>query len=59
MMPLHWLFRMRRWVTHPPPWHRVLLVLGVVAACLLLVGLEWVFGWPDWLTLSRTGRPFR
>jgi hypothetical protein len=25
----------------------------VIALCLLVVGIEWLFGWPDWLTLNR------
>ena len=33
-----WLLRMARWARHPPSPGRVALVLGVVAACLLLVG---------------------
>ena len=50
---LGWLVRARRWAQNPPSAGQVKLVFGVIAACLLIAGLEWVFGWPDWLTLNR------
>ncbi len=45
--------RAKRWARHPPPARRVALVLGVVAVCLAVAGAEWLFGWPDWLTVNR------
>jgi hypothetical protein len=48
-----WLARASRWARHPPSEGRVKLVLGVVALCLLIAGVEWIFGWPDWLTVNR------
>jgi hypothetical protein len=54
-----WLMRMARWARNPPSPGRVRLVLGVVAACLLIVAIEQVFGWPDALTVNGTGRGFR
>lgn len=50
-----WLVRMARWARHPPSARRVLLVAGVIAACLALVAVERWVGWPDWLTVSGTG----
>jgi hypothetical protein len=50
---LGWLVRMRGWVANPPSMGRVKLVVGVVVACLALVIIERVFGWPDWLTLPK------
>jgi hypothetical protein len=50
---LTWLIRVKRWAMRPPSEGRVKLVLGVVAVALLLAGLEWAFGWPDWLTPNR------
>jgi hypothetical protein len=50
---LTWLVRAKRWAMRPPSEGRVKLVLGVVAVALLLAGLEWAFGWPDWLTPNR------
>ncbi|MBI1217883.1 MAG: hypothetical protein GC186_04980 [Rhodobacteraceae bacterium] len=53
MDPLRWLLRMSRWSRHPPPARQVAVVLGVVAACLLLAGIEHVWGWPAWATVNR------
>ena len=58
MNQMLWLMRAKRWVQNPPSEGRVKLVLGVVAICLVLAGFEWVFGWPDWLTVNRmTAKP--
>ncbi len=51
-MNLHWLMRMAQWARNPPSWGRVKLVLGVVAVCGALVGIETIWGWPDWLTVN-------
>ncbi|VDC31970.1 hypothetical protein [Pseudogemmobacter humi] len=53
MDPMRWLLRAKRWAAHPPPMRRVLLVLGVIAACLALAAFEWIWGWPAWLTVNR------
>ena len=55
-MNLFWLLRMARWARNPPSAARVKLVLGVIAACLLLIGFEWLWGWPDWLTTQKIPR---
>ena len=52
MDPMHWMLRAKRWAQNPPPLRRVLLVLGVIAACLLLGAFEWLWGWPDWLAVN-------
>jgi hypothetical protein len=49
-----WLLRAARWARNPPSSGRVKLVLGVIAACLVLVGIEHFWGWPDFLTVSKT-----
>ena len=56
-----WFLRMKKWARNPPSAARVKLVLGVIVACLLIFGYEWLFGWPDWLTPNRVpgGRMFR
>lgn len=59
MMPLHWLLRMRRWIDNPPSLRKVILIASVVGLCLGLAAWEWLFGWPEALTLSRTPRSFR
>jgi hypothetical protein len=48
-----WLLRASRWVRNPPSEGRVRLVLGVVVLCLMIVGVEALFGWPEWLTVNR------
>ncbi|MFT7058569.1 MAG: hypothetical protein ACJASV_001070 [Pseudorhodobacter sp.] len=53
------LLRMARWARKPPSEGHVKLVLGVVAFCLLLFGIEYFFGWPDWLTLDGGGHAHR
>jgi hypothetical protein len=53
MNQLIWLLRAKRWVQNPPSARRVVLILGVVAACLALAAVEWLVGWPDWLTPDR------
>ncbi|MES2144097.1 MAG: hypothetical protein V4516_06985 [Pseudomonadota bacterium] len=50
---LGWFVRMRGWIEKPPSMGRVKLVVGVVALCFLVVIIERVFGWPDWLTLPK------
>lgn len=52
-MNLTWLMRMAKWVRRPPSEARVKLVVGVVLACLALGLIEWLWGWPDWLTVER------
>jgi hypothetical protein len=47
-----WLIRMQRWVRRPPSMARVKLVVGVIAICLALYGIEHIFGWPTALTVS-------
>lgn len=56
-MNLTWLLRMARWARHPPSPRRVKLVLGVAAACLLLWGIEQIWGWPDWLMVNGKLKP--
>jgi hypothetical protein len=51
-----WLLRMKRWVQHPPSLRRVLLVVGVVGVCLIIAGIESIWGWPDWLTVNKVRR---
>ncbi|MDF3855778.1 hypothetical protein ACDP63_16035 [Paracoccus sp. P2] len=53
MNNLIWLIRASRWARNPPSAQRVKLVLAVIAAGLLLAGLEHVGLWPDWATTER------
>lgn len=60
-MNLTLLLRITRWIRNPPSPGRAMLILGVIAACLILAGIELFVGWPDWLTTSGDvrGRPPR
>ena len=52
-----WLLRASQWARNPPPARRVWLVLGVVALCLVLAGIErMVGGTPQ--EAPRTSQPF-
>ena len=51
-MNLRWFLRMARWARNPPSPGYVTLVLAVIALCLILVGIEHFFGWPDALTVN-------
>ncbi len=42
-MNFHHLLRMKRYAQNPPSISRVKLVLGVVAICLAIAGVEWLF----------------
>lgn len=53
---LHWLLRASRWARHPPSERRVALALAVIGACILLVLVERLLGWPEVLTPNAVGR---
>ena len=53
--PLHFL-RMARWARRPASEKRVKLVLGVIAIALIIFGLEWIFGTPEWMQIDSTPR---
>lgn len=55
-MTERWLLRMARWARRPPSANRVRLVLGVLALCLLIAGLQKGFGWPEALTVNGPAR---
>ena len=48
--------RMAKWARKPPSDQRVKLFLAVLALCLVLFGLDRIFGWPDFLTISGPPR---
>ncbi len=56
MLGPHWFFRMKRWAQHPPSPKKVALVLGIVAVCLALYGLEKGGLLPEWMAAERVGR---
>ena len=51
-MDLGWILRMTQWVRHPPSSRQVRFMLAAVALCLIVVGVEHVWGWPDWLHVN-------
>ena len=56
-MNLRHLLRAARWARNPPSARRVALVLGIVAVCLALAGLEWAGLLPDTLALDPRPKP--
>jgi hypothetical protein len=55
-MNMFHLLRMAKWARNPPSAKRVMLVLGVVAICLALFGLEYYGMLPEWMALERMPR---
>lgn len=53
MMNPIWLIRMAQWARNPPPPQKVKLVFGVIALCIVIFGIEWLFGWPEWLVPQK------
>lgn len=53
-MNTRWLLRMSRWARNPPSAKRVKFVFAIVAICLALFALEYMFGVPDWMKIERT-----
>ncbi len=51
-MDLTWLLRMTRWLRHPPAARQVRFMLVAVALALAFVGVEHLWGWPDWLRVN-------
>ncbi|WP_369914626.1 hypothetical protein [Maritimibacter sp. 55A14] len=50
---------MAKWAHRPPSERRVKIVLSIIALCLLLGGIEYFIGWPDWLTTNGGARGAR
>jgi hypothetical protein len=48
-----WFLRMAKWARHPPSASRVILVLSVIGISIVLFGIDYFFGWPEWLTPDR------
>ncbi len=54
-----WFLRMARLVRHPPSVRLAALWVGVILVCLLIGGAEWLWGWPDWLTVNGKMRKLK
>lgn len=57
MNNLTWLIRASKWARHPPSMKMVILVFSIIAAGLVMVGLEKLDLWPDWATVERNRGP--
>jgi len=55
---LRMLMQAKRLAERPPSFRRVVFFAAVIAASLLLAGIEAFVGWPDWLTVD-SGRIIR
>ncbi len=51
MNPL-WFLRMARWARRPPSALHIKVFLCVLALGLTLAGIEYFWGWPEWLTVN-------
>ena len=56
MNMVRWLMRARLWVARPPSPARIKLVFGIIGVGLILAGIEWIWGWPDFLTVNPPQR---
>lgn len=55
MRLVHFL-RMAKWARRPPSARRAMLVGGVIVLCLILYGIEQLFGFPEgWMPGARPG----
>ena len=58
-MNIRWLFRMARWAQSPPSEKRVKFVFAIIAICLVIFGIEYFVGWPDWMSMDPSNRRMR
>ncbi len=49
-MNQRWLLRAKRWAQNPPSLARIKFIATILAICILLYGIEQIWGWPAWLT---------
>lgn len=52
-MNQRWLLMAKRWAQNPPSPTKIKFVAAIIAVCLLLFGVEQLWGWPEWLTPNR------
>ncbi len=55
-MDPRWLMQAKRWARNPPSRRKVFAVLGIVAVCAGLYGLEQAGLLPDWMQAERGAR---
>ena len=49
-------FQMAKWARHPPSAQRIKLMIAVLMICVVLFGIDRIFGWPDFLTMQNAPR---
>ena len=54
---MRWFVMMKRWAQNPPSPARIRFVFGIIALCLILYGVERLWGWPAWLTPNNVSAP--
>jgi hypothetical protein len=52
MNPQRWLLKSKLWAKNPPSMKKVIFYASIIAACLAVAGLEFLFGWPEWLKID-------
>lgn len=52
MNQMRWLMKAKRWAQNPPSARQVMFYGAIIAACLAIAAVEWIWGWPDWLTVN-------
>lgn len=50
--PIRILLRAKRLAQNPPSMRKVVMYGGFIAASLVVAGIEWLWGWPAWLTVD-------
>jgi uncharacterized membrane protein len=50
------LLRMAMWVRNPPSRQQVYVMAAVVAFAAVIVTIEWLGYWPDWMRVERLPR---
>ena len=48
-----WFLRAKRWAQNPPSWGKIKFVAAIIAVCLVLYGIETIWGWPESLTANK------
>ena len=52
-MNTRFLLRMARWAQNPPSENKVKFVFAIIGICLVLWGIDRIWGWPEALTPNR------
>ncbi|MGL4310006.1 MAG: hypothetical protein ACRCSU_05920 [Paracoccaceae bacterium] len=55
-MNLIHLLRMSKWARNPPSRRQVIIGAIAIGGALLLAGVEYFIGWPEWATVNQTPR---